>query len=667
MRTLPSRQVHLDFHTSPLIPEVGAKFDKRQFQAALKEGNLNSITIFAKCHHGMCYYPTKIGTVHPALPEGFDLTGAMMDAAHEIGVDAPVYITMGWSAEDAQKHPEWCTLDRDGNIMYTNLDPEAAPEEPKPNCSWTALCPNTGYGRHVLAIAQEIVDRYPRLDGLFFDIVYIQNACYCPDCVAGMKAEGLDPSKQEDAEEYYRRVHLRFAEEARRILHARHPEATLFFNSGGAEIYRPEYHVSQTHFEMEDLPTAWGGYDKMPPRTSVMSRYPKEYLGMTGKFHTEWGEFGGYKNPDALTYEVLMMAMYGAKCSIGDQMPPSGVMDMETYRIIGQAYRALERIEPWVYPAQPTAGLGVYLSGCAASDEGLHSMLLESHIDFEVVLPGDDLSRFDALVLPDCVKLSDEDAQRLRSFEGAVVFSAESALRDGTFQLDAGVKYAGAPRYRQDYCRPGEALKLPFGNAPFLCYESAQRTEVVDGEALAQVWEPWFDRTYAAYCSHRNTPYRDEPAAHPAVVRKGRRVYLAHPLCRMYHEWGAQLLRELFVSALRLVYQPRYQAALPSMARTRLTRQPGRYVFHVSYASPIRRGRISVLEDMVPLHDVEVEITLPETVRDVRLVPEGTSLAFTVDGDVLRFAIPCVKCHQAVEILVEEKEGIKQKHLTDGR
>ena len=149
-------------------------------------------------------------------------------------------------------------------------------------------------------------------------------------------------------------------------------------------------------------------------------------------------------------------------------------------------------------------------------------------------------------------------------------------------------------------------------------------------------------------------------------MRKGTRVYLAHPLCRMYHEWGAQLLRELFVSALRLVYQPRYQAALPNMARTRLTRQPGRYVFHAAYASPVRRGRISVLEDMVPLHDVEVEITLPETVRDVRLVPEGTSLAFTVDGDVLRFAIPCVKCHQAVEILVEEKEGIKQKHLTDG-
>ena len=38
MRKLPTRQVHLDFHTSPLIPGVGAQFDKTQFQQALREG-----------------------------------------------------------------------------------------------------------------------------------------------------------------------------------------------------------------------------------------------------------------------------------------------------------------------------------------------------------------------------------------------------------------------------------------------------------------------------------------------------------------------------------------------------------------------------------------------------------------------------------------------------
>ena len=28
----PFRQVHLDFHTSPHIPKIGSKFNKKQFQ-----------------------------------------------------------------------------------------------------------------------------------------------------------------------------------------------------------------------------------------------------------------------------------------------------------------------------------------------------------------------------------------------------------------------------------------------------------------------------------------------------------------------------------------------------------------------------------------------------------------------------------------------------------
>ena len=75
-----TRQVHLDFHTSPAISGIGSRFSKENFQRALKLGNLDSITVFAKCHHGYCYYPTKVGNQHPGLD--FDLTGAMIDAAH---------------------------------------------------------------------------------------------------------------------------------------------------------------------------------------------------------------------------------------------------------------------------------------------------------------------------------------------------------------------------------------------------------------------------------------------------------------------------------------------------------------------------------------------------------------------------------------------------------
>jgi hypothetical protein len=132
---IPARQVHLDFHTSELIPNVGARFSKKQWQKALRLGHVNSINIFAKCHHGWSYYPTKIGNAHPTLKR--DLLGEQIAACHEIGVKAPIYFTVGWSANDAETHPEWCARHKDGSLAACNVDPKAAPEADRPICSWT--------------------------------------------------------------------------------------------------------------------------------------------------------------------------------------------------------------------------------------------------------------------------------------------------------------------------------------------------------------------------------------------------------------------------------------------------------------------------------------------------------------------------------------------------
>ncbi|UUZ95523.1 hypothetical protein LJK87_14380 [Paenibacillus sp. P25] len=61
------RQVHLDFHTSPGIPGIGAEFDAEAFAAVLEKARVDSITCFARCHHGMIYYDSKENPerIHP--------------------------------------------------------------------------------------------------------------------------------------------------------------------------------------------------------------------------------------------------------------------------------------------------------------------------------------------------------------------------------------------------------------------------------------------------------------------------------------------------------------------------------------------------------------------------------------------------------------------------
>src|SRR6185437_13308536 len=87
------RQIHLDFHTSPHIPDVGASFDADTFGDTLAEARVNWVTLFGKCHHGMSYYPTKaaLGMMHPSLK--FDLLGEQIEACKKRDIATPVYIS----------------------------------------------------------------------------------------------------------------------------------------------------------------------------------------------------------------------------------------------------------------------------------------------------------------------------------------------------------------------------------------------------------------------------------------------------------------------------------------------------------------------------------------------------------------------------------------------
>ena len=91
---------------------MGVEFDAKEFVQTLKESSINSVTVFAKCHHGLSYYPTKVGEMHPHLK--FDMLGQMIEACHKSGIRTPVYISVCWDERAADNHPEWRVLDETG-------------------------------------------------------------------------------------------------------------------------------------------------------------------------------------------------------------------------------------------------------------------------------------------------------------------------------------------------------------------------------------------------------------------------------------------------------------------------------------------------------------------------------------------------------------------------
>jgi hypothetical protein len=69
------------------------------------------------------------------------------------------------------------------------------------------------------------------------------------------------------------------------------------------------------------------------------------------------------------------------------------------------------------------------------------------------------------------------------------------------------------------------------------------------------------------------------------------------------------------------------------------------------YASPVKRGQdIEVIEDLIPLINIQVKLKLGANAKRVYLAPQGIELAFEDNGQELTYEIPCFECHQMVVI-----------------
>ena len=656
---LRMRQVHLDFHTSELIPGVGAEFNKQQWQDALRAGHVNHINIFAKCHHSWSYYPTKIGEMHPNLK--LDLLGAQIAACHEIGVFCPIYYTVGWSAHQAETHPEWCVRDMNGMVVSNGgLDLNAKPTDVKPHTAWKFLCAaaSGGYHAHIMRQVEEICQKYP-VDGFWFDI-YHDHDCHCSSCVVRMKQENVDLADKDAVTRSYVASIKEHMGQLRELVARSHPDATVYFNSAthpsDTYLFKNRLFDLNTQQELEDLPTTWGGYDKLPIEAKYHLGQGSRVVAMSGKFHKSWGEFGGFKSADAIKYEAAAMISNGAACNFGDQLHPCGQMDRETYRNIGEAYAYVEKIEDYGPGGIPCSNLGLWLTLSDEADRGTANMLLEMHYDF-VPANEKNLDRLTTLIIPSQPCLSSAQAAAISAWVGRggklLVFEAGALDPKKThFLLDVGADYLGASEYDCDYT----LVKTDFGprvvSTPFLNYSPGLHMKKTTGHSLAVIREPYFSRTYAHYNGHANTPYQLVDSAFPAVVRNGNVIFFAHPLDRLYYDNGVRLHRELFKSAIdQLGAAPVLKVTgLPSSGRVSLLRQKAknRYVAHLLYSPALQRGDCKVIEDFPSIFGVTLEMRVPERATKVRTIPDGETLAFTQENGTVKVAVPTFAMHTGV-------------------
>ena len=409
------------------------------------------------------------------------------------------------------------------------------------------------------------------------------------------------------------------------------------------------YHEFQSHFELEDLPSTWGGYDRLPVRAKFFTqKHEKQTIGMTGKFHTCWGEFGGFKNSEALKYECANMLALGAGCSIGDQLHPSGKMDMETYRRIGYAYRYVEQIEKYCVNRKEVTKFGFVLSYDTTENEGISKMLMENQRGFLLVLDETDISKLECVMVPNRANMTELLLKKLKAFykNGGKLLLIGDAVRH--FE-GIGIDYIGHSEYDMDYIL---ALRGMINlESPLLAYSSAHIVSArEDYQWLAEVYEPYFSRTYEKYCSHRNTPNKTEKAAYPAAVTNGRVAYIAHNLPQIYYDYGCSYHREYFMGVLKTLMPIDVceVKGLMSCGRIRLTENQDDYALHLFYAAPINRGEACIIEDIPEIYNIKVKLHIENTISNVVKIPQNETIPFALENGVVEFTVDNIKNHQLI-------------------
>jgi hypothetical protein len=650
------RQVHLDFHTSQHIAKIGSKFDPDEFADTLHRARVNSVTCFARCHHGYIYYDTKINPErrHPNLTR--NLLAEQIEACHLRGIRVPIYTTVQWDHFTADAHPEWLAIGSDGRVQGT---------PPFEAGFYRNLLVNSPYFNFLKAHVQEICQMLP-VDGFFFDIVSPLNDSSVW-ARRGMASLGLDPADNAAREAFGIKIIDDFKLEMSAFVRAFQPEATIFYNAGHISPFARRGFPGYTHLELESLPsTGQWGYLHYPLTARYARTLGLDNLGMTGKFHTTWGDFHSFKNPAALQFECFRMLALNSKCSIGDQLQPDGKICETTYDLIGSVYQEVEKREPWCQGAKAIVDIGLFNTEEFSSDRipldssGAVMMLQESGHQFDVLDTHSELSPYKVIILPDNVSLSPDLAKKIEAYlagGGSLIASYRSGLNPtGTnFELpQLGIKMVGLAPYSPDFLIPNESIGNGLPNTEHVVYLRGLQVEPLPGtEILAQTAVPFFNRDYSHFCSHQHTP-SSHLIGYPGILRRGNTIYFMHPIFTQYRRSAPRWIKTLFLNALKLLLpQPAVIVQGPSTLMVTLNEQPAekRRILHLLHYIPERRGEeLDTIEDIIPLYGIHASVRANNPTRTVTIVPQNNSLPFQVIDGRIEFTIPEINGHQMIEI-----------------
>ncbi len=643
MSVLKYRQLHIDFHTGETFPEVGKDFSKAQFAKILKTGHINSVNFFAKCHHGCFYYKDSSYFVHPTLQR--DLLPEMIETCEEIGVDYYIYISAGFDEYSAVQHPEWLYINGDG-VTPRPLD-----------CAgYHLMCFNTPYLDYLKGQVREVVEKFPNTKGIFLDITD-EHECYCESCKKAYAERGIDLKDRAAIREYNKVVYKKYYDAMEEVIHSVNPDLEIFHNMGAVPRSRRDLLHASTHAEIEALPNGHWGFDYFPLCCAYVRNLDMDFCAHTARFHTTWGDLGGYKCANALRFETAWHNTFGSKTIIGEQLHPCGKFDEYTYEIIGKAYEEIERLEEYSEGGVMEKEIAVFSQDYVErrftqnGDIGASKILLQKQYLYDLVDIEMDFSPYKVVIFPDDILFDERLVAKVKEYiagGGKILASGSSTLYEGEFAFDLGASYVGENDDFPTFAEGVEEWETIRGVRAAIYERDSEVTAT--GEITLNKYLPYAKRAVGSFCSHLYNTY-DESKKQVGGTSGKDGEYLSWRIFDDFYRHGSIWSKEIVDGALRrLIGEKRIESNLPSGAYATLFKQAaqGRYVLHLLYGQPYLRGDNQVIEDIIPLRDISVGVKLDENVAKCYDALTKEEIPFAVEEGRVTLLVEEIDCHKVL-------------------
>ncbi len=605
------RAIHFDFHTMPGIENLCSNFNAKEFAKTLKDNGVEYINFTARCNIGFSYYNTKIGVKYEGLER--DLLKEAIDACHENNIGVTAYINAGLNHELASKKLEWLKLYDDGTAYRGDK---------VLNNFFRRMCYNTEWADYLIEEVKELLTY--DVDGIFLDCMNT-GACYCPKCMAKMKALGIDTSDDVKVSDYQIQVVKEFCKRVKSIV----PEnLNVYFNG---VFFDESLH---SHVELECLPSGEWGYDFFTPRANYYRTKTDKLVYMSGRFQSDWGDFGGIKPLASFENDLYDSLISGYALSFGDHLHPVNALSNEVITRIGKVFKQKIKYEKYFANTKPFAEVGILLD--VKSDKafweqyaiGAYRMLDELKLTYNFYDLEGDFSSVKLLIIPKKLPLIYELKAKIENYVasgGKVIFSGSSVEQMGEFSFTSYCAFKGYDNKDNSY------FTLENSSEYWATYQKSALVENIFGKEISKLVYGVFDGIFDGKHGYFYRP-QGNISEYSVGVTNGNSGVIAFDLFTSYATTFLAEQKKLFSNLISELLTDREVTfeGLPSYAVIGINKGENKKIVQIKATAPQIKNGKGIVEDHLFIKECAVFV---KGKGEVYALPEYEKVCSTfIDG-----------------------------------